>query len=91
MQKTMDDILNTHTTAIPSAVDGYPTLIMLTVLVRGGYGDDCAAYAAIVPDTSRTDVHHTKRFALKVAKDGNKLSKAEAERLFDLSHYWYRA
>ena len=90
MQKTMYDILNTHTTAIPSAVDGHTHLIMLTVLVRGR-GDDCAAYAAIVPDTSMTDVHHTKRFALKVAKDGNKLSKAEAERLFDLSHYWYRA
>ena len=91
MQKTMDDILNTHEVAFTSAVDGHPRLIMLTVLVRGGHGDDCAAYAAIVPDTSMTDVHHTDRFSLKVAAEGNKLSKAEAERLFNLSHYSYRA
>ena len=90
MQKTMNDILDTHTASFPSAVDGHTHLIMLTVLVRGR-GDDCAAYAAIVPDTSMTDAHHTDRFSLKVAAEGNKLSKAEAERLFDLSHYSYRA
>ena len=59
--------------------------------MRGGRGDDCAAYAAIVPDPSTTNQHHPKRFALEVARDGHKLLKAEAERLFDLSHYSYRA
>ena len=92
----MANIIDTHSIAVPTfgfkkPTDGstYMTGIVLTVLTKGMSGRDCAAYQAIVRDTSR-EFSYVEAYKDEVAAGGNKITKAEAEKLFDLGDLNYR-
>ena len=89
----MRNIIATHSAAMPAyGFDDGDTDIMggiiLTVLTKGIAGD-CAAYQAIVRDTSLS-FSYVEAFKDEVAAGGNKLTKTEAEKLFDLGDLTYR-